>query len=90
MTISIRNPEVGVLARKLAELRETNMTEAIAFALRNELKREREKRPLAERLEDLAGQLKAEAGPNPREVTKEDIDVMWGQRCSSNGGAPPC
>jgi antitoxin VapB len=79
MGISIRDPEVGELARKLAELRKTNMTEAIAFALRNELKREREKRPLAERLEELAQRLKTEAGPNPREITKEDIDAMWGQ-----------
>jgi antitoxin VapB len=55
------------------------MTEAIVQALRSELKRERDKRPLAERLEELAEQLKAEAGPNPREVTKDDIDAMWGQ-----------
>lgn len=79
MALSIRAPEVGELARELADLRKTNMTEAIAFALRNELKREREKRPLAERLGELAQQLKTEAGPNPREVTKEDVDAMWGQ-----------
>ena len=55
------------------------MTEAIVHALRSELKREQDKRPLADRLEELAQKLKAEAGPNPREVTKEDIDAMWGQ-----------
>ena len=79
MGISIRDPEVGELARKLAALRKTNMTEAIAFALRNELKRERDKRPLWEQLGELAEQLKAEAGPNPREVTKDEIDALWGQ-----------
>jgi antitoxin VapB len=79
MGISIRDPEVGELARELARLRKTNMTEAIAHALRSELKRERDKRPLEERLQELAAKLKAEAGPNPREVTKEDIDAMWGQ-----------
>ena len=47
MGISIRDPEVGELARELANLRKTNMTEAIAHALRSELKRERDKRPLA-------------------------------------------
>jgi antitoxin VapB len=78
MGISIRDPEVGKLARELARMRKTNMTEAIAHALRSELKRERDKPPLAERLEALAAELKAEAGPNPREVTKEDIDAMWG------------
>jgi antitoxin VapB len=79
MGISIRDREVGELARELALLRKTNMTEAIAHALRSELKRERDKRPLRERLEGLAARARAEAGPNPREVTKEDIDAMWGQ-----------
>ena len=46
MGISIRDPKVGELARELASLRKTNMTEAIAHALRSELKRERDKRPL--------------------------------------------
>jgi len=76
--ISIRDPEVGELARKLARLRKTNMTEAIAHALRSELKRERDKRPLAERLEELARETAAMAGPNPRDVTKEEIDELWG------------
>ena len=79
MGISVRDPEVGDLARELARLRKTNMTEAIAHALRNELKREREKRPLAERLEELARETMAMAGPNGREVTKEEIDDLWGQ-----------
>jgi antitoxin VapB len=81
MGISLRDPEVGELARELARLRKTNMTEAIAHALRSEVNRERErdKRPLRERLSELAAKLNAEAGPNPREVTKEDIDAMWGQ-----------
>jgi antitoxin VapB len=78
MGISIRDPEVGELARELANLRKTNMTEAIAHALRAELKREREKRPLAERLEELARETAAMAGPNPREVTKEELDELWG------------
>ena len=73
MGISIRDREVGELARELARLRKTNMTEAIAHALRTELERERDKRPLADRLAELAAELKAEAGPNPREVTKEEI-----------------
>ena len=79
MGISIRDPEVGELARELARLRKTNMTEAISHALRSELKRERDKRPLAERLEELARATMAMAGPNPRDVTKEEIDELWGQ-----------
>ena len=64
MGISIRDPKVSELARELARLRKTNMTEAIAHALRSELERERGKRPLREQLEELARELKAEAGPN--------------------------
>jgi antitoxin VapB len=78
MGISIRDPEVGALARELARLRKTNMTEAIAHALRSELKRERDKRPLAERLEEIAREATAMAGPNGREGTKEEIDALWG------------
>jgi antitoxin VapB len=78
MGISIRDPEVGELARELARLRKTNMTEAIGHALRSELKRERDQRPLAERLEELARETAAMAGPNPREVTKEELDELWG------------
>ena len=77
MGISIRDPKVGELARELASLRKTNMTEAIAHALRSELKRERDKRPLRERLEELAHETQAMAGPNPRDVTKEEIDELW-------------
>jgi antitoxin VapB len=79
VSISIRDPEVGERARELAKLRKTNMTEAIAFALRNELRRERDKRPLAEWLEELARETMAMAGLYPRQVTKEEIDDLWGQ-----------
>jgi len=77
--ICIRNPEVGELARKLARLRKTIMTEAIAHALRSELKRLRDKRPLAERLEDLANETMAMARPGGHVMTKEEIDELWGQ-----------
>lgn len=79
MGISIRDPEVGELARELARLRKTNTTKAIAHALRSELKREHDKQPLAERLKRIADETVAMAGPNPREVTKEEIDDLWGQ-----------
>jgi hypothetical protein len=77
--ISIRNPEVGELARELARLRKTNMTEAIGHALRSELKRERDKRPLEERLEDLANETVAMARPGGHVMTKDEIDELWGQ-----------
>lgn len=79
MGLSIRDPEVGLLARKLAGLRKTNMTEAIAHALREELKREHGKRPLAERLEELADETLAMAKPGGHVMTKDEIDALWGQ-----------
>ena len=79
MGISIRDREVGDLARELARLRKTNMTEAIAHALRSELKRERNKRPLEDRLEDLANETMAMAQPRGHVMTKEEIDALWGQ-----------
>ena len=54
MALSVRDPEVGRLARELADLEKSNMTEAIVVALRNERKRERDRSPLGERLEKLA------------------------------------
>ena len=79
MGISIRDPEVGALARELAALRKTNMTEAIAHALRSELRRERDKRPLAERLEELADETLAMGRPGGHVMTKDEIDDLWGQ-----------
>jgi hypothetical protein len=79
MGISIRDPEVGELARELARVRKTNMTEAIGHALRSELKRERDKRPLEERLEDLANETVAMARPGGHVMTKDEIDELWGQ-----------
>ncbi len=79
MGISIRDPQVGQLARELARLRKTNMTEAIAHALRNELKREREKTPLAEPLRRLAEETIAMGRPGGHVMTKKEIDDLWGQ-----------
>ena len=79
MAISIRDPKVGGLARELARLRKTNMTEAIGHALCSELKRERDKRRLEDRLEDLANETMAMAKLGGHVMTKEEIDELWGQ-----------
>jgi hypothetical protein len=79
MGISIRDPEVGKLARELARLRKTNMTEAIAYALRSEVERERKKKPLVERLAALADETIAMGRPGGHVMTKDEIDDLWGQ-----------
>jgi antitoxin VapB len=77
-TFSVRDPRAAKLARKLAKLRGSTMTEAVITALENDLRRERESAPLADRYAAIATGLAAKAGPNPREVGKDDIDEMWG------------
>jgi antitoxin VapB len=79
MGISIRDPQVGELARELANLRGTNMTEAIAYALRSEIERQRKKKPLVERLSALADETIAMGRPGGRVMTKDEIDDLWGQ-----------
>jgi len=79
MGISIRDPKASELARELADLRKTNMTEAIVHALSEQLKRERGRPSLGDRIRQIALETAAIAGPNPREVTKDEIDDLWGQ-----------
>jgi antitoxin VapB len=61
----------------LAKKRGTTMTAAIVQALENELAREREEIPLAERLLALADETRRMARGPGREVTREEIDDMW-------------
>lgn len=77
-TFSVRDPRAAQLARKLAKLRGSTMTEAVITALENEVKRERGTAPLADRYAAIAGDLVDKAGPSPREMSKDDIDEMWG------------
>ena len=79
MGISIRDPEVGELARELANLRKTNMTEAIAHALRSGAEARTRKAAIGERLAELAARERERRRARmPREVTKEEIDATVG------------
>lgn len=75
--LNIRNPRAHALAKELATLRQTGITDAVIAALENELRRERESVPLAERLDAIAKRLRAKAGPHGREVTEAERDEMW-------------
>jgi len=78
MTMSIRDPQAAELARLLASKRNTTMTQAIIIALQNELRREAEKESLESRLDRI---LEKHVGGRPlgRDMTKDEIDAMWGQ-----------
>lgn len=78
MNLQIRDPRAHELARRLAEKRKVSMTEAVIEALEAELKRESSRKPLAERLAVFAEDLKARAGQGGREMSKQEIDAMWG------------
>ncbi len=77
MTMSIRDPQAAELARLLATKRKTTMTQAIIVALQNELRRETEKDSLETRLDRM---LDKHFGGRilGRDMTKDEIDAMWG------------
>lgn len=77
-TLQIRDELARELAQQLATRRKVTMTEAVIQALEGELKREKEKEPLASRLKQIATALAAEAKPGGKAMTKDEIDEMWG------------
>jgi len=78
MPLNIRDPRASELARDLAQRRGTSMTTAIISALENELTREKAKPPLAQRVRQISNQLMAGAAGKRRNLTKSEIDEMWG------------
>ena len=76
MNLQIRDPRSHQLARRLAEMRRISMTEAVIAALEAQLKQVRW--PLAERLSAISSDLRAKSGKGGREMSKEEIDAMWG------------
>lgn len=78
MNLQIRDARARALARELAEKRKTSMTEAVITALEAELRREAERKPLAERSRAFAAALRAQSQGEGRDMTKDEIDAMWG------------
>ncbi len=77
MALHIRDERAGKLAKKLAARRGTTMTQAVVEALQGALARE--ERPLAERLAEIADDIKRKGDPKRgRPVTKQEIDELWG------------
>lgn len=78
MNLQIRDPRAHKLARQLAERRHVSLTEAVIDALEAQLKAENSRVPLPERLKAISGRLKAKGAAGGHEMTKEEIDDMWG------------
>lgn len=77
MGLSIRDPRATKLARVLAEQEGTTMTAVIIDLLEKEVKRRRDSIPLEVRLKALAEKARSMAGPNRREMSKDEIDDLW-------------
>ena len=78
MNLQIRDPRAHKLASQLAERRHVSLTQAVIEALEAQLRTENSRVPLAERLKDIAGRLKARGAAGGHEMTKDEIDDMWG------------
>ena len=78
MNLQIRDPRARELARRIAERRHISMTEAVVEALEVEYRRVSAQQSLAERLDAIANELAALAKPGGRDMTKDEIDALWG------------
>jgi antitoxin VapB len=78
MNLQIREPRARELARRIAERRHISMTEAVVEALEAEYRRVSAQQSLAERLDAIANELAAMAKPGGRDMTKDEIDALWG------------
>jgi antitoxin VapB len=78
MPISVRDPRAAELARELAARRGGTMTEAIIAALQAELKRTRPRESLASVAQRISADLRRHAEHGGRDMTKDEIDAMWG------------
>jgi antitoxin VapB len=77
MALNIRDNRAEQLAKELASHRHITMTQAVIEALSNELERERQKVPLAQRIEALR-QSHFNGVMRGKDMTKDEIDAMWG------------
>jgi antitoxin VapB len=78
MNLQIRDPRARELARRIAQRRHISMTEAVVEALEAEYRRVSAEQSLAERLGAIADELVVLANPGGQDMTKDEIDAMWG------------
>ena len=78
MPLQIRDERASRLARELANRLHTTMTEAVVRALENALAAEKKKESVAEAARRVADDLRARARGPGRDLTKDEIDDLWG------------
>ena len=77
MTLSIRNPKVGALAKRLAEMEKTTVTAAVAVALREAISRRTKRENASEaakRIVEELGLKVAQPGSTTPSSVYHDLD----------------
>lgn len=79
MSLSIRDAEIDALATELMQrLGTKSKSEAVLLALQNELMRDDDRRPLADRVGRIQDRVAARMGSDPtRYDDKAYMDAMW-------------
>ena len=78
MAFHIKNAETDALARRLAALKKTGLTEAVHDALSRELERELGKPSLVEKGLAFTRALRARAKPHGQPADRDFIDSLYG------------
>ena len=83
MTLQIHDPRAHELAEKLARLRDVSVADAVVEALERRLSEAstaatHTDAALAERLRTISSNLRAKSKGPGQDMTKDEIDAMWG------------
>lgn len=79
MAFHIRDEATDQAVRKLAHLKGKSLTATIREAVENEYQRERQKKPLSERLEELRKWIDARSKPGGLPADKAFFDELSGE-----------
>jgi hypothetical protein len=79
MNLQIRDPLVRRNAEELARLQGTTMTKAVGDAVAEKLMRMQGRVSVSEAAHRARTRLNALSGGPGHEMTKDEIDAMWGQ-----------
>ena len=79
MNLQIRNPRAYEMAQRLARIENMTMSDAVVVALDARLKQVETRRPLAEVVAELQRELAELSQGRGHDMTKDEIDDMWGQ-----------